>query len=66
MEWHQLSSDKKGLKKFLPAKLEEIDVLFPETKETMIKLWKDFYAFYNLINSDPTTNDFYLYIFQNS
>lgn len=65
MEWHQLSSDKKGLKKFLPAKLEEIDVLFPETKETMIKLWKDFYAFYNLINSDPTT-DFYLDIFQNS
>ena len=66
MEWHQLSSDKKGLKKFLPAKLEEIDVLFPETKETVIRLWKDFYAFYNLINSDPTTNDFYLYIFQNS
>lgn len=66
MEWHQLSSDKKGLKKFLPAKLEEIDVLFPETKETVIKLWKDFYAFCNLINSDPTTNDFYLYIFQNS
>ena len=66
MEWHQLSSDKKGLKKFLPAKLEEIDVLFPETKETVIKLWKDFYAFYNLINSDPTTDDFYLYIFQNS
>ena len=66
MEWHQLNSDKKGLKKFLPAKLEEIDVLFPETKETVIKLWKDFYAFYNLINSDPTTNDFYLYIFQNS
>ena len=66
MEWHQLSSDKKGLKKFLPAKLEEIDVLFPETKETVIKLWKDFYAFYNLINSDPTSNDFYLYIFQNS
>lgn len=65
MEWHQLSSDKKGLKKFLPAKLEEIDVLFPETKETMIKRWKDFYAFYNLINSDPTT-DFYLDIFQNS
>ena len=65
MEWHQLSSDKKGLKKFLPAKLEEIDVLFSETKETMIKLWKDFYAFYNLINSDPTT-DFYLDIFQNS
>lgn len=65
MEWHQLSSDKKGLKKFLPAKLEEIDVLFPETKETVIKLWKDFYAFYNLINSDPTT-DFYLDIFQNS
>lgn len=65
MEWHQLSSDKKGLKKFLPAKLEEIDVLFPETKETMIKLWKDFYAFYNLINSDTTT-DFYLDIFQNS
>lgn len=66
MEWHQLSSDKKGLKKFLPAKLEEIDVLFPETKETVIKLWKDFCAFYNLMNSDPTTNDFYLYIFQNS
>lgn len=65
MEWHQLSSDKKGLKKFLPAKLEEIDVLFPETKETVIKLWKDFYAFYNLINSDTTT-DFYLDIFQNS
>ena len=65
MEWHQLSSDKKGLKKFLPAKLEEIDVLFPETKETVIKLWKDFYAFYNLINSDPATDDFYLDIFQN-
>ena len=66
IKWHQLGSDKRNLVKFIPAKLEEIGVLFPETKKTVIKLWKNFYAFYNLIYSDLTTDDFYLDIFRNS
>lgn len=66
-DWTSLVGyDKKKLTKLLPAKLEELDILFPETKETVIKLWKDFYTLYSLINSDSNAGDFYLDIFQKS
>lgn len=47
-------------------KCEALGILFPETKETVIKLWKDFYSLYNLINSYSNADDFYLGIFQES
>ena len=52
--------------KLLPQKLEALHILFPETKETVIKLWKHFYSLYNFINSEQNTGDFYLDIFQKS
>ncbi len=50
--------------KYLPEKLEALNILFPESKETVIKIWKDFYSLYNLINTDSNADDFYLDIFQ--
>lgn len=65
--WTSLvGSDKKKLMKLLLQKLEALDILFPETKEAVIKLWKDFYSLYNFINSQQNTGDFYLDIFQKS
>jgi hypothetical protein len=63
--WSSLvGSDKKKLMKYLPEKLEALDILFPESKETVIKIWKDFYSLYNLINIDSNADDFYLDIFR--
>lgn len=52
--------------KLLPEKLEALDILFPETKGTVIKLWKDFYSLYNEINSESNDSDFFLDIFHKS
>ena len=42
-EWTSLiGSDKKKLLHLLPTQLESRDILFPETKETVIKTWRDF------------------------
>lgn len=65
-DWTSLvGSDKKKLMKLLPARLQGyLDILFPETKQTVITLWEDFYSLYNLINSDSNSDGFYLEIFQ--
>lgn len=53
--------------KLLPEKLEALDILlFPETKTTVIKLWKDFYSLYKLINSESNASDLCLDIFRKS
>ena len=42
-DWTSLiDSDKKKLLHLLPTQLESRDILFPETKETVIKIWRDF------------------------
>lgn len=50
-----LGSDKKTLMKTLPRLLETNDILFPETKETVIRIWTDFYTLYQKI-TDPSAN----------
>lgn len=51
-DWTSLvGSDKKKLLKLLPAQLEGNDILFPESKTVVVKLWRDFAALYGLINS---------------
>ena len=42
----------KKLMKYLPEKLEALNILFPESKETVIKIRQDFYKLYNLINTN--------------
>ena len=37
-----LGSDKRKLMNNLPAQLEQNDILIPERKGTVIKIWKDF------------------------
>ena len=50
-DWTSLiGSDKKKLMELLPPQLEQRDILFPETKETVIKLWSDFFTLYKVIS----------------
>jgi len=57
-EWTSLmGSDKKKLLHLLPSQLESRDILCPETKETVVKLWRDFDTLYQLINADPEENE---------
>ena len=51
-DWTSLTgSDKKKVLYQLPSQLETLDVLFLETKPTVIKLWKDFGCVYQLISN---------------
>jgi len=52
-----MGSDKKKLLHLLPSQLESRDILCPETKETVVKLWRDFDTLYQLINADPEENE---------
>jgi len=52
-----MGSDKKKLLHLLPSQLESRDILCPETKETIVKLWRDFDTLYQLINADPEENE---------
>lgn len=64
-DWTSLmGSEKKKLMRLLPAKLEEMDILFTESKGTVIKLWKDFQELYTMINYVSNSNDYYLTIFE--
>lgn len=57
-DWTSLiGSDKKKLLHLLPTQLESRDILFPETKETVIKIWRDFESLYHVINSDRKENE---------
>ena len=46
-----LGSDKKKLMNKLPGQLESSDILFPETKETVCKIWTTFCELYNCITT---------------
>jgi len=62
-DWTSLVGvDKKKMIKPLPEKLEQLDILFLESKDTVIKLWKDFDSLYNFNQRmSPKKGDFYLY-----
>ena len=56
-DWTSLAgSEKKKLINLLPDQLEINDILFPETKDTVIKLWLDFGFLYQLINQTSDDN----------
>jgi len=55
-----LGSDKKKLMNKLPGQLESSNILFPETKQTVIEIWTTFCDLYNLItisDVDKTTGN---------
>ena len=56
-DWTSLvGSEKKKLINLLPDQLEINDILFPETKDTAVKLWQDFGFLYQLINQSSDNN----------
>ena len=64
-DWTSLiDSDKKKLMELLPAQLEEKDILFPETKDTVIQLWSDFHDLYKTISDYNTNAEQYLDVSQ--
>ena len=64
-DWTSLiGSDKKKLMELLPAQLEEKDILFPETKDTVIQLWSDFHDLYKTISDYNTNAEQYLDVSQ--
>ena len=57
-DWTSLmGSDKKKLLHLLPSQLKSRDILWPETKETVVKLWRGFESLYHLTNADPEENE---------
>ena len=64
-EWTSLiGSDKKKLMELLPAQIEKNNILFPETKQTVLQLWSDFRALYNIISDYDTKAEQYLEVEQ--
>ena len=58
LDWTSLlGSDKKKMLNCLPARLQVTDLLFPETKETVIKIWRDFYDLYQEITDFNINNE---------
>ena len=64
-DWTSLTgSEKKKLINLLPEQLEINDILFPKTKDMVIKLWWDFGFLYQLINQTSDDNlNLYLDVF---
>lgn len=57
-DWTSLmGSDKKKLCHLLPSQLESRDILWPETKEIVVKPWRGFESLYHLINADPEEDE---------
>ena len=57
-DWTSLiGADKKKVMEGLPNKLEAQDILFPETKETVVKIWRDFTELYKEINQTDLNKD---------
>lgn len=52
-----IGSGKKKLLQLLPSQRQEKDVIFPETKEMVVKIWKHFDSRYHLINTDTEENE---------
>ncbi len=67
-DWCTLvGSDKKKLLYKLPEQLENDDILFPETKSNVVKLWKDFGHIYKLISmSTAETENLFQEVFVKS
>lgn len=64
-EWTSLiGSDKKKLMELLPAQLEQNDILYPETRQTVVQLWSDFHKLYNIISDYDTKAEQYLEVEQ--
>lgn len=64
-EWTSLiGSDKKKLMELLPAQLEQNDILYPETRQTVVQLWSDFHELYNIISDYDTKAEQFLEIEQ--
>lgn len=60
-EWTSLiGSDKKKMMELLPAQLAKIDILYPETRQTVVQLWSDFHNLYNIISDYDTKAGQYL------
>ncbi len=58
LDWTSLLGlDKKKMLNCLPARLQVTDLLFPETKETVIKIWRDFYDLYQEITDFNINNE---------
>lgn len=57
----------KKLLQLLPSQLETKDILFPETKEMVVKIWRHFDTLYHLINSGSEEDgDLSLDVFETS
>ena len=57
-DWTSLiGADKKKVMEGLPNKLEAQDIIFPETKETVVKIWRDFTELYKEINQNDLNKD---------
>ena len=52
------------LTELLPAHLEQNDILYPETRQTVVQLWSDFHELYNIISDYDTKAEQYLEIEQ--
>ena len=48
----------------LPAPLEQNDILYPETRQTVVQLWSDFHELYNIISDYDTKAEQYLEVEQ--
>ena len=60
-----LGSDKKKLMNKLPRQLKSSDILFPETKETVIKVWATFSYLYHCITASDVNDTTGNQIFEN-
>ena len=63
-EWTSLIGSDKKLMELLPAQLEGKDILFPETKDTVIQLWSDLHDLYKTIRDYNTNAEQYLHVSQ--
>ena len=58
---------KQELLQLRPSQLQAKDIIFPETKEMVVKIWRHFNSLYHLINTDPEENgDLSLEVFEKS
>ena len=59
-----LGSDKRKLMNNLPAQLEQNDIFIPETKGTVIKIWKDFNDLYREITNLKVNDETEAFLFE--
>ncbi|CAH3041501.1 unnamed protein product [Pocillopora meandrina] len=70
--WERTNADGKGSGTYdwisvIGSQLQEKDIIFPETKEMVVKIWRHFDSLYHLINTDSEENgDLNLEVFEKS